>query len=286
MNDEELRRRLGETLRAKAAQVPDPTGAFDPLAPVAELNIRRPKPARSAWRYSLVSAALIALVIGVTTVVLVSRSDDPGESLGPRTSVTRAAPTDAPSTTASTSTTTPTTITPTPKTAPVSPTSWTEHPHQLPDGTVPVGHFNAYLDAHPSPSGPKRLALTFARLDPPPTEPPNAVRVEEHPRERHATGDRVRPACRRLRGRGALRDVVRAAQRWNVATDVGIVVGTVPATSRAPAVHHRVLHLSAEFPVNLAAHDLRGRFIRRSCARGSWSRHHQHAENGYALERV
>jgi hypothetical protein len=181
MTDEELRRRLVETLRAKAAQVPDPTGAFDPLAEVAELNVRRPQPARGAWRYALASAALIALVVGVATVVLVSRSDDPGESAGPRSSVTSAPPTVAPSTTAPTSTTTSTTVAPTPTTSPVLAPSWTKYPQQLPDGTVPVTEFNAYLDTYSSvASDPKRLALVFAQLDPPPTEPPNAVRVEEH----------------------------------------------------------------------------------------------------------
>ena len=185
MTDEELHRRLAETLRAKAAQVPEPTGAFDPLAQVAELNVRR-APAGGAWRYALVSAALIALVVGVTTVVLVSRSDDPGASGGPLTSVTSTARTVAPSTTGPTSTTTqtttPTTITSTPTTPPVFP-PWTAHPQQLPDGTVPVAEFNAYLDAHSSVArDPKALALTFTQLDPPPTEPPNAVSVEEHPR--------------------------------------------------------------------------------------------------------
>jgi hypothetical protein len=183
MTDEELRRRLVETLRTKAAQVPEPTGAFDPLAEVAELNDRRPKPTRGAWRYALVSAALIALVVGAATAVLVSRSDDPGESGGPRTSITSAAPTVAPTstTTAPTSTSTSTTVTPTPTTPPVVPPTWTKYPQQLPDGTVPVTQFNAYLDTYSSAAhDPKRLALTFTRLDPPPTEPPNAVRVEEH----------------------------------------------------------------------------------------------------------
>jgi hypothetical protein len=184
MTDEELHRRLAETLRAKAAQVPEPTGAFDPSAQVAELNVRR-APAGGAWRYALVSAALIALVVGVTTVVLVSRSDDPGGSGGPSTNVTSTAPRVAPSTTAPTSTTTqtttPTTITSAPTTPLVFP-PWTAHPQQLPDGTVPVAEFNGYMDAHSSVARdhPKALALTFTQLDPPPTEPPNAVSVEDH----------------------------------------------------------------------------------------------------------
>ncbi len=179
MSDEELTRRLSETLRAKAAEVPEPTGAFDATAEVTEVA-QGPKPARGVWRYALAAAALVALVVGVTAVVLGTRSDDHSGTSAPVTSTTTEAPTTVPpSTTTSTrpSPTTTTTVIWGPQPAP----SWAERPQLDPNGTVPVAAFNAYLDSSPSTAAnPRALALTFTQNDPPPTEPANALRVEEH----------------------------------------------------------------------------------------------------------
>jgi hypothetical protein len=187
MTDEELTRRLEATLRAKAAQVPEPTGAFEPTTQLTELGTGSAKPSRGAWRYALVSAALIALVVGVTTVVvLAAGSDDSSRPAAPGPSTTTAAPTTvAPSTTTAPTTTVPTATTTTPPTPvtsrPLPPPAWTEFPQpSLPSGTVPVAGFNAYLDRYPSAAAdPRPLALTFTHNDPPPTEPANALRVED-----------------------------------------------------------------------------------------------------------
>jgi hypothetical protein len=126
MNDDELTRRLADTLRKKAAQVREPVGAFDPSAPVAELSERRPTPARGRWRLALAAAAAVALVVGATTVVLAARSDDQSRPVVPGASTKTAVDTQPPNTT----TTRP---------------SSDEQP-------LPVDDFNRYIDIMPNPS--------------------------------------------------------------------------------------------------------------------------------------
>jgi hypothetical protein len=175
MNDDELTRRLAETLRAKAGQVPESTEAFDPSARVTELDASSAKPGRGAWRYALVSAALIALVAGIIAAVVAVTSDDRPDTAGPGPNTTIETPsTIAPSTTAPTSTTLPaaTTTTPTPTTT-VPPVD---------ERTLPVEEFNRYIESLPRPSDAtdaRALALTFTHNSPPPTEPKDALRVEE-----------------------------------------------------------------------------------------------------------
>jgi hypothetical protein len=183
MTDDELTRRLEETLRAKAAQVPEQTGAFD-TAQVTELGAGPARPTRGAWRYALASAALIALVVGVTTVVLAAGSDDSTKPAAPGPSTTIAAPTTvAPSTTtAPTTTTVPVATTTTPPTTIVPAAD---------EKAIPVDGFNQYIENLPDPSkdatDARDLALIFTNNKPPPSEPQNAVRVEEHslPNDRH-----------------------------------------------------------------------------------------------------
>src|SRR4051812_15227456 len=107
MNDEELTRRLAETLRAKAEQVPDATDTFDPSAPLTELDPGSTKSGRNGWRYALVAAAAIALLVGLTAVLVGAFSDDRSGTAGPSSSTTiETSTTVAPSTTTAPTTTT------------------------------------------------------------------------------------------------------------------------------------------------------------------------------------
>jgi hypothetical protein len=152
MRDDELTSRLSETLRAKAAQLPEASGAVDVtealMQPVRELQ-RRP-----AWRSAVVAAAVLMLAIGMAAAVAVAaNSDDRGTVATPDTSVaTTALDSTTTSSTSAPTTTTPTTSAPTttsPITTPVLEPEWDALPAHSSAGVIAIDAYNAYLDAHP-----------------------------------------------------------------------------------------------------------------------------------------
>jgi hypothetical protein len=171
MNDDELQRRLAESLRAKADQVPEPTGGFDASAPLVEVEDRASSAGRGPWLVVLAAAAVVALVVGVTAAVLAFRSDGDAEPAAPPTSTTTT--TGVETTTTTEPVTTTTTTTTSPATSTTIPT--------LPGVAMAFDDFNRNLSTLPllASSDARRLALIFTDNDPPPTEPVDALRVEE-----------------------------------------------------------------------------------------------------------
>jgi hypothetical protein len=173
MTEDELTRRLSETLRAKAAQIPEPEGAVVPATEATSPGRAR------AWRSGLLAAAAVVVLAGLTAVVVALRSsDEPDRPAAPATTTT--------TTEAQTTTTT------TGRTGGKQSFVWTGVVTR-PDGTVVIGDFNTLLEMGP-PWGddPVQIVEHFTKLDPASPRPETRVTVDDVTR----TGDTTRVLIR------------------------------------------------------------------------------------------
>jgi hypothetical protein len=170
MNDDDLTRRLRRALRAKAAQVPEPPGAFDATRPATTVATADGV-GRGTWRAALVAAAIVAVIAVAATAVVATRAgndDEPPAVAAPSTTTSTTADetTTTPPSSSSTSTTQRTTTTLSPATTTPQAVGWSGAVTR-PDGSIPVDEFNAYLDAtRPSwASSAEQVVIELLRLE-------------------------------------------------------------------------------------------------------------------------